>query len=1019
MLRSPLAAQALLQPSPDEAELIGIALERARRSTLRTQRLEGEWESMGDMGPMPTCQVLICLKSLGALDPNDARDAARYLRAQQNADGSFLLRPYAQEGDLGTTACAWAALQVCDPEGSAEAIARAHAWFSARGGLPQVIQLVNRGDVSAVFVALAGLLDPKLLPCPNIAAFIIPGVTSWLGRRFHAGILMTAMQLSLIVRRLRGEFGQDGSDRDFMASCESKAAITLMSTFQNVEGSWNSNTVQTALALPGLLAAGLPTSDERVQRGVSWLLDQRERDADGLRFNAFGSAVWSTAFNIRALLASGMPANTPEIELALAWLVDAQLTIPQPEIDNRNPGAPRTGGWGFQKGNHTMADCDDAGVVLSALGQALKATDREALTPQVRARVESSVEKGVAWLRGMQNPDGGWSAFVWDLPARRHGPMFQKTPDVPMDDLWAMFWLALDPPRELGDCSTEDVTSRILHGLGEVGYTLADPMVKRGVEFLKAQQMSNGSFWGRWGVNYLTGTSFVLMGLKSVGADLREEWVRRAIQWVLSKQNPDGGFGESPESYREPTRAGEGPSNAPLTGLVLQALMEVGEVDSPEVRRGIQYLLAHQLADGTWHNGDYLHSNLPPDTYYVLPEAARYYPCEALARYLTAQPDPEAPPAPMHWSHELLDLMRHETDVPADQAIEEIFRAGDVAAVNQLMGAIFRSDQPIPPGLPPAALRYFEDTAQLPAWADQEKILLAQQFFTRTGWFVAAGLFCSSLPQAYAAAKGAHVLTQTMGMTKNTRQRIFETAQFLFDVLDLGGLGPQGRGVRAAQKIRLLHAAIRQLIRSSAQPAWDDAFYGKPVNQEDLAGTLMTFSVVTLDAVERLGQPVSPAEADAWIHTWNVVGHLLGVRPELFPRSRSDGEGLMDAIRDRQWGRSDDGKKLIVPLVGLMQGYIPGNVFDGLPIALIRHLSGEQCADLLGLPQADWTRTVLNASLDIGALLKGLTPSERDAKIFAYFTHLIMKGIVAAERDGKEAAFRIPQSLTRTIDPDF
>src|SRR5690606_26202783 len=246
-----------------------------------------------------------------------------------------------------------------------------------------------------------------------------------------------------------------------------------------------------------------------------------------------------------------------------------------------------------------------------------------------------------------------------------------------------------------------------------------------------------------------------------------------------------------------------------------------------------------QLPDGTWNNGTYLHSNLPPDTFYVLPEAARFYPTRALALYLTTQPGTGTPPAPMFWDKTFLNLMRQETDIVADQVVRELYASGSVAAVNQLMGAIFRSDDPIPADLPEAAKHFFEETAELPEWADREKIVLAQKLFVRTGWQVAAGLFCSALPQAYAAAKGAHVLTQTQGMTQHTHQRIFETAQFLFDVLDVGGLDPRGRGIRTTQKIRLLHAAIRQLIWSrSGADAWYAEFYGQPVNQEDLAGTL-------------------------------------------------------------------------------------------------------------------------------------------------------------------------------------
>ena len=127
----------------------------------------------------------------------------------------------------------------------------------------------------------------------------------------------------------------------------------------------------------------------------------------------------------------------------------------------------------------------------------------------------------------------------------------------------------------------------------------------------------------------------------------------------------------------------------------------------------------------------------------------------------------------------------------------------------------------------------------------------------------------------------------------------------------------------------------------------------------------------------------------------------------------------MDAIRDRQWGASSDGRTLVVPLLQMMQDYIPGVAFDGLPVAVIRHLAGEQCADLLGLPQADWTRVLLDAALELGAVLEGLDRGQRHYKLLSYVTHKLMQGIVLAEREGKQARFRIPTSLDKTVDPDF
>lgn len=664
-----------------------------------------------------------------------------------------------------------------------------------------------------------------------------------------------------------------------------------------------------------------------------------------------------------------------------------------------------------------MPDSDDAGVTLSPIGIAL---EDPRLPADLRPPLAKAAELGKRWLFDMQNPDGGWSAFVWNLGKKPPGPIMKEAPHIDLSSLWSMAGAFLVPPPVTQDPSTEDVTARVLHAMGHLGETIvSSPAVVRAVDFLKQQQWVNGAWWGRWVVNYLSSTAFVVLGLRAVGVNLQESWVQRAVKWMISKQNADGGWGEGPASYRDDSAAGVGPTMLPLTGLVVQALIDAGEGDSVAVKKAVKLLLDTQRADGTWVNGEYLHVNIPPDTFYVYPEAARFYPTEALGKYLAHRRHPStAGDDRLRWSNAKLDPMRQVTDPPADDVIAAIFARGQVDAVNGLMNSIFRTTEPLPSGLPPEAAAYFSDTA-LPPWADPKQLALAQQLFTRTGWQIAMGLFCSSLPQAYAAAHGAHVITQTQGMTKHTKQRIFETAQFLFDVMDEGALAPGGRGVLTAKKVRLMHATIRHLILRRESPKWDAAKLGLPINQEDLAGTLMTFSVVTLDGLRLLEIPFSSEEGDAWLHAWKVVGHLLGLRDELLPTDLIDAEELMEAIRDRQWRASVDGVELMRPLVELMQSYFPGEVLDGFPIALIRALSGDHCADLLGLPQADWTRQLLDAATVIDEWIPRGDPRSSSARLFAWATHLFMEGVVLAEREGKNARFRIPKSLRDTIDPKF
>jgi squalene-hopene/tetraprenyl-beta-curcumene cyclase len=617
---------------PDPAA-VRDALDRGRDVLWRAQRPDGSWESPCDMGVAPTAQVLVALHHVGALSPADAAAGARWLRGRQAADGSYRAHPTATDGDLGTTASAWAALHVCAPRDSVEAIAAARAYIDGQGGTDAVAKAFARGDPSVVFVALAGLVEPSALPCPPMLPALSKPLVNFMERRFHSGILMVSGALTLIAHRLRGDWGQAGPPPRPIARRFAARTLTLLATFQNRDGSWNANTVQTALMLPALTAAGLHREHPMVRRTVAWLEAQCVRDDDGLHLDAFGSPVWCTAANVRALVAAGESPGDPRIVGALDWLISCQSQIEQPEVDNRNPGAPRIGGWAFQPGNETMVDNDDTGTVLTAFGEVLASGT---LDPQITSRLSSSRDRGRDWLLGMQNPDGGWSAFVHGLPAKRPGPLFTGPVEVSLDDPVGALRTLLDPPRELGDPSTEDLSGRVLDGLGRIGLTTASPAVQRAIEFLKAQQFAHGGFWGRWTVNYLASTACVLQGLARVGADLSEPWVRRAVAFLIERQNADGGWGELPDSYADPALAGRGPSMPPLTGLVLTGLIDAGEHQSAAVARGITYLLAEQQPDGSWPHGDWLQAIVPPDTFYILAEAAKHYPVEALAHYLAA-----------------------------------------------------------------------------------------------------------------------------------------------------------------------------------------------------------------------------------------------------------------------------------------------------------------------------------------------------------------------------------------------
>jgi squalene-hopene/tetraprenyl-beta-curcumene cyclase len=593
------------------------------------QREDGSWNAPADMGPAVTAQVTVALHALGALRPDTAAGVARTLRRLQRDDGGWIRHPTATEGDLDATAHGWAALHVAGAEESRAAAARARLHVMDRGGTRAVVDGLARGDAGALSLAFAGLIPPRELPALPLAPLAIPAVEQLLLQRFHGGLLMNAYGLRAMRRWLVDEPAPGWLERRVL-----RRGRALFEAFQNDDGHYNACTQMTALGAVALRALGLAPDHDRIARAVAWIDAQRIDDGEGAWFPAFYLPVWCTCHDARALLATAAPGAPvePAVVRAVEWMLAAQANRPQARMNNPRPGAVRVGGWPYAPGNDRMPDCDDTGVVLDFLGRALAAMRADPSTDVgLATRVSAAVERGCEWLLGMQNADGGWASYVTGLPGKPPGPILTEPARMPGAD--PREWLAFvrAPPLALGDPSTEDVTARVLQGLGSIGHTAQMPHVQRALGFLRRMQCDTGAFWGRWLPNFLSGTSFVLLGLASVKADLRAPWVERAIAWLLGRQRADGAWGETIASYRDPAQAGIGPASPPLTGLVVSALVAVGLRRSAAVRRGVAYLLAAQRADRLWDDADHVTPVVPPDTFYTYGEGAKYYPLEALA----------------------------------------------------------------------------------------------------------------------------------------------------------------------------------------------------------------------------------------------------------------------------------------------------------------------------------------------------------------------------------------------------
>ena len=277
------------------------------------------------------------------------------------------------------------------------------------------------------------------------------------------------------------------------------------------------------------------------------------------------------------------------------------------------------------------------------------------------------------------------------------------------------------------------------------------------------------------------------------------------------------------------------------------------------------------------------------------------------------------------WTDAFLQSMRSVADPSADQLIEKLFKKDAIDGVNQLLSTLLHSDDLPSSELPEELRKFLSEVAIFPDWADEEKIALGQRVFTEHGILALVSLLCASLPECYTLGIEARVLGVSRRLELHAYRRILETSNLAVQTMVPGGLGPQGKGFRSAQKVRLMHAAMRHLIvqppPSNAAPAsdflgilsqesWDTESLGLPICQEDMAYTLMTFAWVTLRSFRRLGLDLGQEEEEAFLHAWLVIGFIMGVHPDLLPENVEQSELLFERIKARQQAETEAGKEL-------------------------------------------------------------------------------------------------------------
>ena len=618
------------------------AIRRAQEYLLSLQYPAGYWVGQLEADSTLTSEFIMLCRFLGRVDRDRERKAANYLRSKQQPDGGWDLFP-GSPSDISATVKAYFALKLIGHTPDEPFMARARENILAKGG-------VTKANVfTKITLALFGQYDWRGVPTMPIEIMLLPRqsyinlyeVSYW--SRTVIVPLLILMDLKPVCRIPEAA----GIDELYIPS---RAEADLRFPLSDQLISWKNFFIGLDRLLPSLERWGpRPFRARARQRALAWTLTRMGpgglggiypamanavmalhtlgysedhpkmaegwkeiellgiEEADTFRLQPCPSPFWDTSLAINALVESGLPRNHPALLRSAAWLLHGQI-LKRGDWQVKRPHlAP--GGWPFQFRNDFYPDTDDTAMVLMAL--------KKVRLPD-RANIREVVETGLAWFLGMQSENGGWGSF--DVDNNHH-----LLNNIPFADHGAL----LDPP-------TEDLAGRGLETLGTFGEGLEHRQAASALAFVKETQCPDGSWYGRWGANYIYGTWSVLRGLQAIGEDMDAPYVRRTVRWLESCQNADGGWGETLLSYSDPSLAGKGKSLPSQTAWALLGLLAAGEARNPAVASGIRYLLETQRPDGSWDDPYWNGTGFPRVFYLKYHLYPVYFPLWALGVYREA-----------------------------------------------------------------------------------------------------------------------------------------------------------------------------------------------------------------------------------------------------------------------------------------------------------------------------------------------------------------------------------------------
>jgi squalene-hopene/tetraprenyl-beta-curcumene cyclase len=639
-------------------------LDRARDHVLGLQHRHGWWQGELETNVTMDAEDLLLREFLGLHDDAAVAAAGRWIRSQQRDDGTWA-NFFGGPGDLSTTVEAYVALRLADDEPDAPHMKQACDWIIGQGGV-EATRVFTR-----LWLALSGrwswdelpVIPPELIYLPSWFPLNIYDWGCWARQTIVALAVVQSFRPSrplpftidelsvspggrppgdppqrgdspsplspLWAPRARGgslppRTPWDPWSRAFTALDQAlhlyrpvksirRAALRRCAEWiiarQERDGCWGGIQPPWVYSLMALNLLGYDLDHPVMARGLAGLdrftITEEGPDGPVRRLEACQSPVWDTVLTMIGLADAGLPPDHPALTSAARWVLDEEIRGPGDWQVRRPHLSP--GGWAFEFDNDVYPDTDDTAEVVLAL--------RQVSLPGDGAR--PAIERGLTWLAGMQSKDGGWGAFDADNTRT----LVNKLP-------FCDFGAVIDPP-------SADVTAHIVEAFAAEGLA-RHPAVIRGVTWLLRAQESDGSWYGRWGANYVYGTGAVVPALIAAGVRPGKPAIRRAVAWLEAHQNPDGGWGEDLRSYDDPALAGRGASTASQTAWALLALLAAGEHHGAAAERGVRWLAATQRADGSWAEPQYTGTGFPGDFYINYHLYRLAFPLSALGRYCRA-----------------------------------------------------------------------------------------------------------------------------------------------------------------------------------------------------------------------------------------------------------------------------------------------------------------------------------------------------------------------------------------------